>query len=464
MVWSAVLSAGVAFAFANPVYAEPALPSTIPDTGARPTPAGAFQLPGAPAIPGATGPIGLPPGLNGPLAAQVYAKQTAVEALGEQLLQLRQNRDTALAELATAEGELRAADYILAQAQEAADSAATEALKEAAALPPGAFGSDLHGLGALSRIQKGEPSGGDTTAPARELARATAVRQAAYEKRVAAETRSQDATNQFATSEATYKRLEAELLKLRKDNATQLAAIERAQEAAEQKLGAQYLNNANLAGMQAHPIALAAVRYALAQLGDPYVWGTEGPNTFDCSGLTWAAYRSAGYFGLPRVAKDQYYATRLHEVPRTALLPGDLLFFASGSTWTSVYHMAMYIGGGKMVQAPTTGDVVKISTVPWSRLDWATRVVGAVPAPVTPPPATPPPRPTPPTTPPPAPTPPATTPPATPPTRPPHSPPPTRPPTTPPPSSSPPAGTTPASTPSVGSPSVATPSVVPTGV
>ena len=164
----------------------------------------------------------------------------------------------------------------------------------------------------------------------------------------------------------------------------QLIEIERQQEAAEQQIGAGYVSNQSISGMAAHPRALAAVRYALAQLGDPYKWSEEGPNQFDCSGLMWAAYRSPGadYFDLPRVSRDQYAATRGRTVPQSALLPGDLLFFASGSSWTTIHHVGMYIGNGKMVQAPTTGDVVKISVVRWSRLYAATRVIGAVPAPV----------------------------------------------------------------------------------
>ena len=135
-----------------------------------------------------------------------------------------------------------------------------------------------------------------------------------------------------------------------------------------------------LAGGEAHPRALAAVRYALAQLGDPYVWAAEGPNAFDCSGLMWAAYRTAGadYFGLPRVARDQYYATRHRTVAPSALLPGDLIFFASSSSWTSVHHVGMYIGEGKMVHAPTFGDVVRIAPVDTSRIYAATRIFGAV--------------------------------------------------------------------------------------
>ena len=120
-------------------------------------------------------------------------------------------------------------------------------------------------------------------------------------------------------------------------------------------------------------------------------------------------------------------------MPRSALLPGDLIFFASGSSWQSVHHVGMYLGGGKMVHAPTTGDVVKVSTVWWSRFYAATRVYGAVPSladhPADDPAAEAAGRPTKPPT-----TPPATDEPTKPPTKPPTEPPPTtEPPTEPPP-------------------------------
>ncbi len=223
--------------------------------------------------------------------------------------------------------------------------------------------------------------------------------QAAYQKHSEAKDLLAAAEVEFTTGETALRAAEASLLKLRRDNAAALIEIERQQEAAEQQIGAGYVSNQSISGMAAHPRALAAVRYALAQLGDPYKWSEEGPDQFDCSGLMWAAYRSPGadYFDLPRVSRDQYAATRGRTVPQSALLPGDLLFFASGSSWTTIHHVGMYIGNGKMVQAPTTGDVVKISVVRWSRLYAATRVIGAVPAPVVtnPTPPVSPPKPTP---------------------------------------------------------------------
>ncbi|PZF87737.1 glycoside hydrolase [Micromonospora deserti] len=391
MLWSALLGAVAAAALATPAYADPALPTSVPDSGVRPSTIGTLVLPGgAPAV-GGPG-VGGAPVANlgtGPLAAQIYALEARVGQLGDQLLLLRQKRAEAETQLVTAERDLGLARDALARAQEGADAAAAGALKEAAALPPGDFADDIQGLSRLQRITRGEKVEGVTTAAAGELSRASTGEQVAYQALVAAEARLKGARDEYAAGEKALRDEEAKLVKLRRDNTAQLIEIERQQEAAEQRLGAGYLGNETANGLAAHPRALAAVAYAKAQLGDPYLWAAEGPDRFDCSGLMWAAYRSKGadYFDLPRVSRDQYYATRSRTVARTALLPGDLLFFASGTSWTTIHHVGMYVGGGKMIHAPTTGDVVKISTVRWSRLYAATRVVGAVPAPGPPPPA-----------------------------------------------------------------------------
>ncbi|WP_154940418.1 C40 family peptidase [Micromonospora palomenae] len=405
-LWSALLGAVAAMALATPAYAEPALPNAVPDTGSRPVATGGLRLPGAaPGLPG--GVTGLPTGgptlpvgglVASPLLAQITALETQNGQLGDQLLGLRQQRDDARTQLTAAESELARARDALAAAQQRADSVAADAFKAAAALPPGGIAEDLEGLSRLSRISRGEQSEGTTTAAAGELSRTRTAEQVATQAVASAQDRVRRAEEQFTAVEKALRENERKLVKLRADNQAQLIELERQQEAAEQKLGAAYVEGQSATGLIASPQALAAVRYALAQLGDPYLWSAEGPDRFDCSGLMWAAYRSAGYYDLPRVSRDQYYATRARSVDRSALLPGDLLFFASGSSWTTIHHVGMYIGGGKMVQAPSTGDVVKISTVRWSGLYAATRVVGAVPAPATPPPpvtpTTPAPRPT----------------------------------------------------------------------
>ncbi|MDH6464458.1 cell wall-associated NlpC family hydrolase [Micromonospora sp. A200] len=397
-LWSALLGAVAAMALATPAYAEPALPNAVPDTGSRPVATGGLRLPGA--APGLSGGVtGLPTGgptlpvggvVASPLLAQITALETQNGQLGDQLLGLRQQRDDARTQLTAAEGELARARDALAAAQQRADAVAADAFKAAAALPPGEIAEDLEGLSRLSRISRGEQAEDTTTAAAGELSRTRTAEQVATQAVASAQDRVRRAEEQFTAVEKALRENERKLVKLRADNQAQLIELERQQEAAEQKLGAAYVEGQSATGLIASPQALAAVRYALAQLGDPYLWSAEGPDRFDCSGLMWAAYRSAGYYDLPRVSRDQYYATRARSVDRSALLPGDLLFFASGSSWTTIHHVGMYIGGGKMVQAPSTGDVVKISTVRWSGLYAATRVVGAVAAPATPqPPVTP---------------------------------------------------------------------------
>jgi cell wall-associated NlpC family hydrolase len=153
--------------------------------------------------------------------------------------------------------------------------------------------------------------------------------------------------------------------------------------------------------LQAGPVARAAVRWALAQLGDPYRWGATGPDMFDCSGLTSAAYHAAGT-AIPRVSRDQWNAGPHVDVPN--LLPGDLVFYADnvGNPLT-IHHVGMYIGNGLMVHAPHTGDVVRVASIWREGYIGATRVVpgvhrpGAPPPPPTAPPSTTPTPPAPPT-------------------------------------------------------------------
>jgi cell wall-associated NlpC family hydrolase len=99
--------------------------------------------------------------------------------------------------------------------------------------------------------------------------------------------------------------------------------------------------------------AQTAVDAALSKLGKAYVYGDEGPNTFDCSGLTLWAYGRAG-ISLPRTSGAQ--AGFGSAVSRSALQPGDLVYYGS-----PVHHIGIYLGDNKMVHAPTSGDVVKIS-------------------------------------------------------------------------------------------------------
>jgi cell wall-associated NlpC family hydrolase len=101
--------------------------------------------------------------------------------------------------------------------------------------------------------------------------------------------------------------------------------------------------------------AQIAVDTAMAQRGKPYVWAAAGPDSFDCSGLTQFAYAAAGV-GLPHSSRMQ--SGMGQPVSRDQLQPGDLVFF-----YSPVSHVGIYIGNGQMVHAPTSGDVVKVSSI-----------------------------------------------------------------------------------------------------
>ncbi|MEU1040205.1 NlpC/P60 family protein [Streptomyces sp. NPDC005551] len=111
----------------------------------------------------------------------------------------------------------------------------------------------------------------------------------------------------------------------------------------------------------------AAVAYAYQKIGRPYVWGATGPDAFDCSGLTQAAYRAAGV-ALPRTTYAQIGTGR--RVSRAELRPGDLVFFYSG-----ISHVGIYVGQGRMIHAPNPSAPVRLAPIDQMPFAGATRVV-----------------------------------------------------------------------------------------
>ena len=119
------------------------------------------------------------------------------------------------------------------------------------------------------------------------------------------------------------------------------------------------------AGPSAPPAsgASAAVAKAKEQIGKPYKWGAEGPDSFDCSGLTLYAWRAGGR-SLPHSSRAQYSATA--RVSTSALQPGDLLFYGN-----PIHHVGIYVGNGQMVEASETGTPVRYASI------WRSDMVGA---------------------------------------------------------------------------------------
>ena len=109
-----------------------------------------------------------------------------------------------------------------------------------------------------------------------------------------------------------------------------------------------------------------AVEFAKRQVlaGKPYVWGDEGPSAFDCSGLVYAAYKSAG-LGWPiwdRLNSGLYY-TYTKQIPLAEMQPGDLLFYSYKGTISTIHHMSIYAGNGMMWEARSTKTGLKFSNI-----------------------------------------------------------------------------------------------------
>jgi len=112
--------------------------------------------------------------------------------------------------------------------------------------------------------------------------------------------------------------------------------------------------------------AAAAIQFALSQRGKPYVSGGTGPNSYDCSGLTMAAYKAAG-ITIGRTTWDQVKDGTA--VSESDLRPGDLVFFYSG-----ISHVGIYLGNGNVVHAPHTGATVEIAPMSWMPFAAARRI------------------------------------------------------------------------------------------
>ena len=102
----------------------------------------------------------------------------------------------------------------------------------------------------------------------------------------------------------------------------------------------------------------AVIAYAQAQIGEPYLWGAEGPGSWDCSGLTMKAWQQAGVY-LSHYTGAQWAETR--RVPISERQPGDLIFY--GSSGGNSHHVGLYVGGDQMIEAPHAGANVRYANI-----------------------------------------------------------------------------------------------------
>ena len=120
-------------------------------------------------------------------------------------------------------------------------------------------------------------------------------------------------------------------------------------------------------------VAQIAIAFAQSKLGLPYQWGGTGP-LYDCSGLTQAAYASAGV-QLHRIARDQFWDGP--HVPLAQLQPGDLVFYADDvNDPATIHHLGLFVGDGQMIEAPRTGAFVRYASIDRPGYIGAVRPIG----------------------------------------------------------------------------------------
>lgn len=180
-----------------------------------------------------------------------------------------------------------------------------------------------------------------------------------------AERAANDATGRAQNAEQQASQLEQDLARQKVELQRRQAEVQRRYD---QLTGADQAvlrsgGTTTFAAPPASGVAGQAMNIALQQLGKPYVWGAEGPSSFDCSGLVYYSYQRIG-ISLPRSSSSM--ATVGVAVPRSAIQPGDLLFF-----YSPIHHVGISVGGTKMVHAPQSGDVVKVT-------DWTSMPLTAI--------------------------------------------------------------------------------------
>jgi peptidoglycan DL-endopeptidase CwlO len=197
-------------------------------------------------------------------------------------------------------------------------------------------------------------------AGAKRAARLAAASRKALDRELTLATKQKEARD---NASARLKDVEKMLASLSAAEIAEVAALERSNAAkAQEKLLASGVLDGKRTPTQKGERAL---EYAVEQIGKPYVWGAEGPRSYDCSGLTSQAWAEAGR-EIPRTSQEQW--AQLPKVSLRSLRPGDLVIYFPKAT-----HVAIYLGNGMVVQAPRPGTKVKVSPIAANPLIGAVR-------------------------------------------------------------------------------------------
>jgi peptidoglycan DL-endopeptidase CwlO len=315
-----------------------------------------------------------PPDTASEALAQYEQLSQQATLVNEQLLNAQTDLDAKNADLAKANQDLQAANSAKAQAQ--ADEEAYRGQVDD--LTNASFqGARFNKLSALLTGESAEDFLERASALgilAADNNEALSKLSAATDLAANAEKKAADAQKRATDAQAAAQQLTSQITKTRDDLNKQIDEVEAAYDrlsGADKDTLAGPADNSVFIG----PAGAAgqAAETAMAQRGDMYLWGAEGPNRFDCSGLTLFAYKSAGV-SLPHSSKAQYGYGK--SVPYGQWKVGDLLFY--GDSASSIHHVSMYIGDGKMVEAARSGTPVRVTEAPGGGRDYlaAKRIVG----------------------------------------------------------------------------------------
>lgn len=208
-------------------------------------------------------------------------------------------------------------------------------------------------LDGAGRVQRGQKATrdllGQMTEAQNNLTAYTKKAGAEWTKLEASRVRQAKAKKEIQQQIKAAKKIEAGLEKEERDRLLMLEQEDAA------KAQAAWLSSGALKDINGEASAQGkkAIEYAMAQVGKPYVWGAEGPSSFDCSGLTSEAWSAAGR-GIPRTSQEQWRL--LPRVPLAEMRPGDLIIYHDDAS-----HVGMYVGDGSIVHAPRPGRHVTLT-------------------------------------------------------------------------------------------------------